>query len=192
MSNIWNNEKKLSTLKADFKNGVVIFEAGDEKAEVYLDGSNIKKVVYSNVGKEHTIEKKDSEYVVVGENNWQREVYHYLGPNGPASTMRLGITNHMGIATWSSLPHNFELSPESGFEEIFFYILEGELKKAIQVGKGLWFDGTKVDSAWYVYDQTFGVVPMGYHPIVGLPGVKVSYVWVYLAKKKRWEKIGKR
>ena len=189
MSSKWNNEKKLSTLRADFKDDVLIFEAGDEKAEVYLDGSNIKKVVYYNAGKKTVLDDKDCRAIVVGENNWQRDVYHYLKPKGPAPFMRLGITKHRGVATWSSLPHDFELNTEPGFEEIFFYILEGEPKKAVQVGKGVWFDNTPVDSAWLVGDKTFGVVPMGYHPVAGLPGVKVSYVWVYLAKKRKWEKV---
>jgi len=116
-------------------------------------------------------------------------VYHYLKPNGPAPTMRLGITKHKGVATWSSLPHDFELNTEAGFEEIFFYILEGGPKRAIQVGKGVWYDNKRVDSAWIVENKSFGVVPMGYHPVAGFPKVRVSYVWVYLAKKKKWEKV---
>ena len=189
MTTLWNNEKKLSTLDGEFKDGVVTFVAGDEKAAVYLDGSDIKKVAYSNAGKQTTIQHGDCHHIVVGENNWQRDVYHYLKPNGPAPHMRLGITKHRGVATWSSLPHDFELHTEPGFEEIFFYILEGSPQKALQVGNGVWFDNSPVDSAWFVKDKSFGVVPMGYHPVVGLPGVTVSYVWVYLAKKKEWEKV---
>ena len=41
----------------------------------------------------------------------------------------------------------------------------------------------------YIEDKTFGMVPMGYHPVVGEPGVSVSYIWVYLCKKPEWEKI---
>lgn len=189
MSNSWSNAKKLSTLSAHIRNKVLIFKAGKERAEVHLDGANIRKVVYTNAGKRTTIDAKASKRIVVGENNWKRDVYHYLKPNGPAPSMRLGITKHRGVATWSSLPHDFELHTEPGFEEVFFYILEGGPKKAIQVGKGVWFDNKKVDSAWLVGNKTFGVVPMGYHPVAGLPGVKVSYVWVYLAKKKKWEKV---
>ena len=103
--------------------------------------------------------------------------------------MRLGITVHRGDGTWSSLPHDFELNTEPGFEEVFFYILNGATKRGIQVGKGVWHDNSPVDSAWPIIDQTFGTVPMGYHPVVGEPNVHVSYVWVYLAKKKSWEKI---
>ena len=189
MSKKWSTKKRLSTLRADVRGKVLIFKAGDEKAEVYLEGSSIRKVVYSNADKQTIVKNKDSKRIVVGKKNWQRDVYHYLMPKGPAPFMRLGITHHRGPATWSSLPHDFELHTERGFEEVFFYILEGGPKKAIQVGKGVWFDNTPVDSAWLVSDRTFGVVPMGYHPVAGLPEVTVSYVWVYLAKKKRWEKV---
>ena len=103
--------------------------------------------------------------------------------------MRLGQTMHSGESTWSSLPHEFENYPENGFEEIFFYLLSGANKKAIQVGRGLWTDGNPVNDVWSVEDRTFSIIPMGYHPVVGEPGVRVSYVWAYLAKKKEWEKI---
>jgi 5-deoxy-D-glucuronate isomerase len=46
-----------------------------------------------------------------------------------------------------------------------------------------------VDASWLVRDRSFGTIPMGYHPVVGEPGVHVSYVWAYLVKKKEWEKI---
>ena len=42
---------------------------------------------------------------------------------------------------------------------------------------------------WPIEDHSFGVVPMGYHPVVGEPGTNVWYVWVYLAKHARWEKV---
>lgn len=189
MSNKWNNEKKFLTLNADYQNEVLIFKAGKEKAEVHIVENDIQKVVYSHDGEETIVDQKERHHVVVGENNWQRDVYHYLKPGGPAPFMRLGITKHQGQGTWSSLPHDFELNTEADFEEVFFYLLKGEPKRAIQVGKGVWFDNSPVDSAWFVYDRTFGTVPMGYHPVVGEPGVEVSYIWVYLAKKKEWEKI---
>ena len=78
---------------------------------------------------------------------------------------------------------------ERRFEEVFFYLLSGGNSKAIQVGSGLWADGSPVEASWPVYDRTFGTIPMGYHPVVGEPGVQVKYVWAYLVKKPSWEKI---
>ena len=67
--------------------------------------------------------------------------------------------------------------------------MKGTTQRGIQVGKGVWEDGTPVDEVWPIKDRMFSAVPMGYHPVVGEPGVNVSYVWAYLAKKKSWEKV---
>lgn len=186
----WSNDVRLDALKVSGENDVLTFEASGEHAVVHLKDGEIEKAIFTAEGSEAvTIEAKDTHAIVVGEGNAQRDVYHYLKPNGPAPTMRLGITVHRGEGTWSSLPHDFELNTEPGFEEVFFYILKGKSQKGIQVGKGVWFDNAVVDTVWPIKDYTFGTVPMGYHPVVGEPGVHVSYVWVYLAKKKEWEKI---
>jgi 5-deoxy-D-glucuronate isomerase len=186
----WNNEKKVESLSAQGEDNVLLFETPSEKARVYIHNGDIEKVVFNiQGGEESTITKQQSTHVLVGEKNWERDVWHYLAPGGPAPTMRLGITKHKGYGTWSSLPHDFELHTEPGFEEVFFYMLEGSPKRAIQVGKGVWHDNTAVDGIWRIEDNTFGTVPMGYHPVVAEPHVNVSYIWVYLAKKKEWEKI---
>ena len=187
--NNWNNEQKLDTLKASFKNEVLTFESGDEKAEVHIVDNDIEKVVFTHNGEETTITKDDRKYIVVGEDNYKRDVYHYLKPGGPAPQMRLGITKHCGKGTWSSLPHDFELNTEPDFEEVFFYLLDGSPQRAFQVGRGVWYDNSEVDDVWPVRDRSFCTVPMGYHPVVAEPGVHVSYIWVYLVKKPHWEKI---
>lgn len=186
----WSNKARLDTLKVTGKDDVLVFEAPGEHAEVFLKNGKIEKVIFKAKGKKPvTIGMKDAHAMVVGEDNAQRDVYHYLKPKGPAPTMRLGITVHRGEGTWSSLPHDFELNTEPGFEEVFFYILEGAGQRGIQVGKGVWYDNSAVDTVWSIKDHTFGTVPMGYHPVVGEPKVHVSYIWVYLAKKKTWEKV---
>lgn len=186
----WSNIARLDTLKITGEGDLLVCEAPGERAEVHLKDGTIDKVVFSVAGGPSiTIGAKDAHAMVVGSGNAQRDVYHYLKPGGAAPTMRLGITVHRGEGTWSSLPHDFELNTEPGFEEVFFYILKGGSKRGIQVGKGVWFDNTAVDTVWPIKDQTFGSVPMGYHPVVGEPGVHVSYVWTYLAKKKSWEKV---
>ena len=186
----WSNEVRLDTLKVSGENNVLVFEAPGEQAEVHLKSGTIDKVVFTAAEKDAvTIDAKDAHAIVVGKGNAERGVYHYLKPGGAAPTMRLGITVHRGEGTWSSLPHDFELNTEPGFEEVFFYILKGGIERGIQVGKGVWFDNTPIDFVWPIRNETFGTVPMGYHPVVGEPGVHVSYVWVYLAKKKEWEKV---
>src|SRR5581483_9250208 len=180
----WCTEKILRTLSAEGANNELRFAAGDEEAVVRLKDGDIAEVTFTLKGQEPvTIRPAEAHAIVVGEQNWQRDVYHYLKPGGPAPTMRLGITKHRGLGTWSSLPHDFEEAPEADFEEVFFYLTEGASGKGVQVGKGLWHDGSAVDAAWQIRDHVFGTVPMGYHPVVGEPGVHISYVWIYLAKK---------
>ncbi len=185
----WINEPKFETLSVSGEGDVLIFTAGDERAELRLKGNEIEKVVFTHEGKSYVISAEDAKHIVVGDGNSKRDVYHFLKPNGPAPMMRLGITKHIGLGTWSSLPHPFELNLEPGFEEAFFYLLEGGSERAIQRGRGVWCDNSPVDEVWEVRDRSFGAIPMGYHPVVGEPGVHVSYVWVYLAKKQEWEKI---
>ncbi len=185
----WSKKGPLMTLNGTGDGDTLRFDAGDETAIVRLVGQSIAEVEFFHLGGHTRITHDEAKHIVVGEKNWKRDVYHFLIPNGPAPTMRLGYTVHRGEGTWSSLPHGFEEHPEPGFEEIFFYRLQGGTQQAIQVGRGMWCDGTEVDAVWPVFHNTFGVIPMGYHPIAGEPGVKVMYVWVYLAKTPRWEKI---
>ncbi|MEK6531801.1 MAG: 5-deoxy-glucuronate isomerase [Deltaproteobacteria bacterium] len=196
MSYPWNNEKKLDALKVSGGDDVLVFDGGNERAEVHLENGDIVRVVCEAKGVSTVIEKSARYHIVVGDGNAERDVYHFLKPGGPAPTLRLGITRHRGFGTWSSLPHPFELNPEKGFEEVFFYILtagadmlKGIPKRAFQVGRGVWFDESPVDKVWPVSDHSWSTIPMGYHPVVGEPGVNVSYVWAYLAKKKEWEKV---
>ena len=189
MSYQWVNNKVLDLLDAQGSNNELIFNAGTEKAILHITDNDIESVNYEYNKQKFKIEKKERHHIVVGKGNSKRDVYHYLMPGGPAPMMRLGITKHIGQGSWSSLPHDFELNTEPGFEEVFFYLLNGSTQKAIQRGKGVWHTNEPVDDGWLVDDRTFGTVPMGYHPVVGEPGVKVSYIWVYLCKKLEWEKI---
>ena len=122
----WSGMARLDTLSAMGENDTLVFKASGEHAEVHLKNGTIGKVVFGVAGDSPVIiEAAEAHSVVVGEGNAQRDVYHYLKPGGPAPTMRLGITVHRGEGTWSSLPHDFELNTEPGFEEVFFYILKG-------------------------------------------------------------------
>ncbi|MES2503658.1 MAG: 5-deoxy-glucuronate isomerase [Myxococcota bacterium] len=183
----------LPNLQATGQNSLLEFKTPAEQAKVYLSDSGIiKEVIYTNLvtGEKKAISASDATEITVGSGNCQRQVLHFLLPSSlPSMQLRLGLTTHTGIGTWSSLPHGFEHNLEPDFEEVFFYVLSGATEKAIQVGKGVWADGTSVDAIWPVENQTFSTIPMGYHPVVGEPGVKVSYVWAYLAKKKEWEKV---
>jgi 5-deoxy-D-glucuronate isomerase len=189
MSYKWCNETRLDVLKVKGGDSKLIFTTDKEEAEVYLDGQDIGRVVHRHCGVETVVENRNAHHIVVGEGNAQRDVFHYLKPHGPAPELRLGITKHKGVGTWSSLPHDFELNTERGFEEVFFYLIAGGRSRAIQVGEGVWYDNSPVKDTWFVEDHSFGTIPMGYHPVVGEPGSTVHYVWAYICKKPAWEKI---
>jgi 5-deoxy-D-glucuronate isomerase len=114
---------------------------------------------------------------------------NYLKLGGAPPTMRLGLTVHRGNGTWSSLPHDFELNMNPGFKDVSFYMLNGATRRGVQVRKRVWFNNNSMDSVWSINDQTFGVVSMGYHPLVGEAGGHVAYTWEYLAKNKSWDKV---
>lgn len=189
----YNKTAALPTLIAQGKGTELIFKTPTEEAIVSLSADGlIEKVIHHDLKNQNqkTIHATQSHHMVVGSGNCERDVYHYLLPvNDAHLQLRLGITVHKGDSTWSSLPHDFENHLENGFEEVFFYLLSGGSKRAIQVGRGVWSDGEHVDEVWPIADREFSAIPMGYHPVVGEPGVKVRYVWAYLAKKKSWEKV---
>jgi 5-deoxy-D-glucuronate isomerase len=189
MSYQWSNTCKLDTLKVSGDNNQLIFQTGSETATVYLEKGDIKKVI-CKLGNDEVVHSMEGRHhIVVGEGSTQRDVYHYLTPSNTNGEIRLGITKHCHENSWSSLPHPFELNTEPGFEEVFFYILKGGSERAIQRGEGVWYNNEKVNDCWLIENQTFGTIPMGYHPVVGEPGVKVAYIWAYLCKKQEWEKI---
>ena len=163
MSYQWSNNKILDGLEAFGDKNELFFNAGSEKAKIHIVENDIESVHYENNNKTIIIDKNDRHHIVVGGGNAKRDVYHYLKPGGPAATMRLGITKHIGEGTWSSQPHDFELNTEPGFEEIFFCLLNGTTKRAIQRGQGVWCTNQPVDDAWLVEDRMFSSVPMGYH-----------------------------
>ena len=175
----------------DKKKNLVSINTKNEKVKIVLDNSSIKKVFYSNSDQKIFKEIKSSNFKkkIIGKKYFKRKVVHFLYHLNEKYKLRVGITHHLGEGSWSSLPHKFENNLENGFEEFFFYILKNKPLEAIQIGCGVWHDNKKVNSCWKVQNKTFGQIPMGYHPVVGLPNVKVNYIWAYIAKFKRWEKI---
>jgi 5-deoxy-D-glucuronate isomerase len=182
----------LPNLKAFFdKKEQIFISTKNEEIKVLLKKNNIDKVYYKNNEdlKFNLLKKSKFKVKIIGEKYFKRKVIHFLYHKFDNFKLRVGVTHHIGEGSWSSLPHKFENRLEKGFEEFFFYLLKNKPEQAIQVGKGVWHNFKKVDSAWKVNNKSFSEIPMGYHPVVGLPNVKVSYVWAYLAKHKRWEKI---
>lgn len=180
----------LATLTAKFELDSVRFEAGNECAEVSLNGihNSIISVRYNGelIQKSSWVRKELEQHPQA-----KRGVYHFLVPNKdePGRILRAGLTVHRSTGTWSSLPHKFELTPEPGFEEVFFYLLRPSTGRAIQIKRGMTYEGHGLDLVVPARDRTFSEIPMGHHMLVGEPDTHVSYLWAYLAKKPEWEKV---
>ena len=190
---------RLPTLSYDANDSEVIFETVAERVVVtvpdvdrYFDASNFvisHERVETGVGR-RTFSGDEGQHLIVGEGNTARDVYHWVSSStGLPGGLRVGLTVHRGPGTQSSLPHDFELDLEIGFEEVFYYLISGgHRNQAVQVGLGLWHDGRRTDSVWSVSDKSFSVIPMGYHPVLSEPLTTVSYVWAYICKWSHWEK----
>jgi len=185
------NKVKLPNITAYYKNSEYFVKTKSEEAKILIKKGQISSIFYkTNLDKKFTkLSKKNFKIKIIGKENYKRKVIHFLYRKNKNFKLRLGITYHLKLSSWSSLPHKFETNLEKGFEEFFFYLLKNSPNKAIQVGQGVWHNFKKVNKSWFVRDKTFSIIPMGYHPVVGLPNVKVSYIWAYIAKYDRWEKI---
>ena len=182
---------KLPNISANYRKSVYSVKTKYEEAKIKIKNGQISSVHYrTDSDKEfYKLSKKNFKIRIIGKDNYKRKVIHFLYQKNNKYKLRLGITQHLKLSSWSSLPHKFETKLERGFEEFFFYLLKNSPNSAVQIGQGVWHNFKKVDKSWIVKNKTFSVIPMGYHPVVGLPNVKVSYIWAYLAKFKRWEKI---
>ncbi|MDA8777077.1 5-deoxy-glucuronate isomerase [Pontimonas sp.] len=185
----WVNEPNLDELQVSLTGAGLVVSDGIEKAHVRISEGRISSLTFSNGAQDWEVSSDQAKTVNVGFGNSARTVRHFLYPGGPATRLRLGQTFHDGKGTWSSLPHDFEMNPELGFEEFFQYQISGGSGVAHQVGRGVWRDGVEVDSIWTVSDGDFATIPMGYHPVVAEPEVSISYIWAYLVKSPHWEKI---
>jgi hypothetical protein len=119
-----------------------------------------------------------------------RDVYPII--NDPRLPFRAGLTVHAARGTWSSLPHKFEaeeiLTPRPmPFYEKFAYVTDppggwgvqmriGHLARQDQYGaeRSDWTNGATV-----FRDRDIWNIPLGSHPVVGGPGVRLCYFWAY-------------
>ena len=135
-----------------------------------------------------TITRDQSHHFVKGTGLTTRDVWHFVTRHDCA-VLRVGLTIHRRI--FSSTPHEFEMSSEPGFEEVFYFLLPNG-GKAVLEGEGMWPNGDPVDAAWPVRHRQLAQVPIGWHRVVAMADEdscpRVAYVWAYLAIHPEWEK----
>lgn len=110
----------------------------------------------------------------IGKGTLRRSVREVLGADGPSKHIRCGETINE-IGGWSSWPpHSFDKNPENAakFEEVFYVFTDPKDGYAIIRKNG------KLEEL-RSGDRT--EVPLGEHPIVAGPGVRMMYVWFYVS-----------
>jgi 5-deoxy-D-glucuronate isomerase len=120
----------------------------------------------------------------------QRTVFEFWGPEH-GDKIRVGFTQHDYPGTWSSWPpHDFEvqelLSPVTlypDFCERFAYVFE----KPDQWGIQTQMRGHGNLEMRVIKDKDIGKIDIGVHPLVAMPGARLSYFWVYANGGEKFE-----
>ena len=116
-----------------------------------------------------------------GTGMWKRKIY--LGTVGdyPIQRIQVGETlNRPG--GWTSFPphkHDVRNPPlEMPYEEIYFFFVQPTTGFGIQYV----YDGPQyengLNTAIVVRDGDTVVIPHGYHPVAGMPGHRMYYLWI--------------
>ena len=140
------------------------------------------------------IRPEDVKTHVIGEGHYHRMVREVIGGDGIARRLRIGETIN-DVGGWSSWPmHQFEREPLNAtqFEEVFYYLFKpvDANKKpkecmAYQVVRGRYCNGVDVDEIREIRHGDYGVIPLGFHPVIGAVDAKTYYFWAYLSPQSK-------
>ncbi|WP_373893751.1 5-deoxy-glucuronate isomerase [Virgibacillus sp. CBA3643] len=114
-----------------------------------------------------------------GEKTWKREVHDIIAEdhNGDAQRIIVGETYNLP-GSWSSYPpHKHDranLPEEAKLEEIYHYQIEPTKGFGIQI---LYTQNNSIKEAHIVEHGDSFVIDRGYHPVGGLGGYKIYYLW---------------
>jgi 5-deoxy-glucuronate isomerase len=122
--------------------------------------------------------------VVVGRDNWSRNVRTILGPDDAASRLIVGETLHNGTGTWSSFPphrHDRMSADEVALEEVYYYRMHPADGFAVQVR---YDTDTGQEDLRMVRDGDVAAITSGFHPLVAAPGHRLYYLWVLAGEQR--------
>lgn len=120
---------------------------------------------------------------VHGKPPYQREVFMTISQEDAGSRLICGITEGEP-GQWTSWPphqHSIDL------EEIYCYFDIPKPKFALHLSSRI---PGEIEEVYPVSSGDFVIVPEGYHPTVGMPGVKSCYFWIMAAfseKSRRYD-----
>ena len=120
---------------------------------------------------------------LVGKGNWKRKVVDIIDLDTDAERLVVGETyNRPGC--WSSFPphkHDKEIpGKEADMEEIYLFRISPPQGFGLQ----RIYSGRRED-CFAVQDYDAVKIPVGYHPVVAMPGYDLYYLWVLAGKKRK-------
>jgi len=118
-----------------------------------------------------------------GKPPYQREVFMTLNQEDKGSRLICGITEGEP-GQWTSWPPH---QHSKDLEEIYCYFDIPKPKFALHLSSR--YPG-EIEEVYTVSTGDFVIVPEGYHPTVGMPGVKSCYFWIMAAlseKSRRYD-----
>ncbi len=112
-----------------------------------------------------------------GEPPYQREVFMTINQEVPGSRLICGLTwgEDGGWTSWPPHQHSQDL------EEVYCYFDIPRPQFALHLG---YREPGKLETVHPVSSGDFAAVPVGYHPTVGMPGVRSTYFWVMAAHSR--------
>jgi 5-deoxy-glucuronate isomerase len=112
-----------------------------------------------------------------GDPPYKREVFMTIGPTDNASRLICGITEGEA-GKWTSWPPH---QHTADLEEIYCYFDIPPPRFALHLSSR---KAGVIEAAHPVSTGDFVVIPEGYHPTVGIPGIKSTYFWVMAAHSR--------
>jgi 5-deoxy-glucuronate isomerase len=113
-----------------------------------------------------------------GKPPYQREVFMTITQEDPGSRLICGITEGEPGAWTSWPPHQHS----KDLEEIYCYFDIPKPKFALHLSSRI---PGEIEEVYAVSTGDFVIVPEGYHPTVGMPGVKSCYFWIMAAHSEK-------
>jgi len=124
------------------------------------------------------------EKLIRGKKTYRREIYNIIDEGTDAGKLLIGETiNFPG--EWSSFPphkHDEENLPhEAKLEEVYLFKIQPENGFGLA---RLYTNNQEIDEALLIKNNSFLLIPRGYHPISAIPGHKLYYLWVLAGEQR--------
>ena len=174
-------------------NATVVYLPRGSKYEVVAETDGADVAIAGTPARRDTkptlVTPYDVEKMVVGKDNWRRDVYTAVGPNVDADRLLVGET-YNPAGNWSSAPphkHDVVRPPDEGcMEEVYFFMVDpsqGFGMMRVYSGED---SPAQTDEAYVLQNGDTVAVPYGYHPVVAGPGYKLYYLWILSGEERAY------